>query len=51
MSACLFLVRKGVGSLKEVQDLDTSEFLDCLEYLEIESAIEKHLIEEARNNG
>jgi len=49
MNACLFLVKSGIGSLKEVQELDTSEFLDCLEYEEIQNAVERHLIEEARN--
>jgi len=50
MSSCLFLVKKGYGSLKEIQSLDTDEFLDCIEFEEIQSAIECHLIEEA-NNG
>ena len=49
MSACLFLVSKGFGSLKEIQELDTPEFLDCLEYMEIQSAVEAHLMDEAQN--
>ena len=49
MNACLYLVKAGIGSLAEVQRLDTREFLDCLEYEEIQNAIEGHLIEEASN--
>jgi len=49
MSSCLFLVKAGYGSLKEVEKMDTDVFLDCLEYEKIRSAIEEHLIEKAQN--
>jgi len=49
MSACLFLVKKGYGSLKEIQNLDTSPFLDCLEFEEIQNAVESHIMEEVKN--
>lgn len=48
MSQCLTLVKAGYGSLKEIQELDTPDFLDCLEYEEITQKIQSHLMEEAR---
>jgi hypothetical protein len=51
MASCLYLVKAGYGSLREVEEFDSKEFLDCLEYEEIKNAIESHQIEEASNNG
>lgn len=48
MASCLFLVKAGYGSLKEVEAMDTKTFLDCLENEEIKNAIEQHLINEAQ---
>lgn len=48
MAHCLCLVKAGYGSLDKIEELDTKEFLDCLEYEEITDAISQHLIEEAQ---
>jgi len=45
MASCLFLVKSGYGSLKEVEAMDSDIFFDCLENEEIRSAIEQHLID------
>jgi len=50
MASCLFLVKAGYGSLKEVEEMETRTFLDCLENEEIRNAIENHLIEEAKSD-
>ena len=49
MASCLFLVKSGYGSLKEIEELDTPQFLDCLENEEIRNTIEQHIIDEAQN--
>jgi hypothetical protein len=49
MQSCLYLVKEGYGSLGEVEEFDTSTFLDCLEYEEIKNAIESQLIKEAQD--
>lgn len=47
MASCLYLVKAGYGSLREVEELDSKEFLDCLEYEEIRNTIESYQIDEA----
>jgi len=49
MSGCLFLTKQGYGSLKEIKEMDTPEFLDCLEYEKIHRTIEAQYIKEAQN--
>ena len=39
------LAKKGYGTLKELNELDTPEFLDLVEYEHICSDIEQHLME------
>ncbi|WP_428613305.1 hypothetical protein [Pseudoalteromonas sp.] len=51
MTACM-LVKAGFGSLAEIQELDTDDFLDLVEFMQISNEIEKHQIDEAkRENG
>ena len=38
-----YLSKQGYGTLAEIRDLDTSDFLDLLEYEAIENAITRHL--------
>lgn len=47
--SCCALVKAGYGSLKEIQNLDTKDFLNCLEYEYINSSIESIIYEEAKN--
>jgi len=42
------LVRHGYGTLKQVRNMDTGDFLDAVEYQEISSAIEQYRIEQAQ---
>lgn len=46
----MFLSKRGYGTYKEMQDLDTDDFLDLLEYEQICQAIEQFEIEEAKRN-
>lgn len=39
------LARKGYGSIRDLNELDTPEFLDMVEYEHICSDIERHLME------
>lgn len=51
MTACM-LVKAGFGSLAEIQELDTEDFLDLVEFMQISNEIEKYQIDEAkRENG
>jgi len=47
--SCMSLVKAGYGSLKEIQELDTKEFLDCIEYENINNTIQNFIYEDARN--
>lgn len=51
MSQCLALVKAGYGSLSEVRELDTPDFLDCLEFLEINQKIENHVMERSKDGN
>lgn len=43
------LARQGYGSVKEIREWDTPQFLDAVEYEQICSDIELYKIEESRN--
>ena len=47
--SCFGLCKAGFGSLKEIKELDTKEFLDILEYESILSDIQRIMIEEAKS--
>jgi hypothetical protein len=40
------LSEMGFGTIKELQELDTPEFLDLVEYMQIKRAIEAHAMRE-----
>jgi hypothetical protein len=42
------LVRHGYGTLNQVRQMDTRDFLDAIEYQEIASAIEQYQMNEAQ---
>jgi hypothetical protein len=42
------LVRHGYGTLAEIRQMDTRDFLDAVEYQEIASAIEQYHMNEAQ---
>ena len=42
------MVRHGYGTLEQIRQMDTRDFLDAIEYQEIASAIEQYRIEEAQ---
>lgn len=44
------LARRGYGTLREMQQLDTPEVLDLIEFENIQADIEEYLIWEARNS-
>lgn len=48
-SQCFSLVRAGYGSLAQVQDMDSTDFLDALEYEEIIRNIEQHMMDDAKD--
>lgn len=41
--AVLYLSKQGYGTPQQIQEWDTPEFLDALEYEAIENAISRHL--------
>jgi hypothetical protein len=41
----LSIVKQGFGSLKEIASLDTKEFLDIVEFINIHNDIERNEIE------
>lgn len=43
----LSIVKLGYGSLKEISLLDTKEFLDIVEFININNDIERKMIEDA----
>lgn len=47
MTACM-LVSEGFGSKAEIDSLDTDDFLDLVEFVQIRNAIQQHQIDEAR---
>jgi len=42
------LVRYGYGTLDQVRNMDTEDFLDAIEYQEISSSIEQYRMEQAQ---
>lgn len=42
MMTMLMLVRRGYGSLTEIQAMDTTEFLDLVEFEQMTCAIERY---------
>ena len=50
MQLC-YLSESGFGTIKELKELDSPEFLDLLEYKQIRNAIEAHKMREARNGA
>lgn len=50
MTVCM-LVQAGFGTKAEIEALDTDEFLDLVEFMQIRSAIERHQIDEARREN
>jgi len=42
-----YLSKQGYGSIVEIRELDTTEFLDLVEFEQITKAIEQHSIAEA----
>ena len=43
-----YLSKQGYGSISEIQNLDTKEFLDLIEFEEITNAIENYHLSESR---
>lgn len=43
------LVKAGYGSLAEIEAMDTTEFLDAIEFEQISADIQHHKMEQARN--
>ena len=43
-----YLSKQGYGSISEISELDTTEFLDLVEFEEITNAIESYHIRESR---
>lgn len=41
--AIFYLAKQGYGSVSEVQEWDTPQFLDALEYEAVDNAIARHL--------
>jgi hypothetical protein len=48
--AVVYLSKQGYGTVSQIRDLDTKDFLDLMEYEAIENAIERHLRWKAENN-
>lgn len=48
MIQCCNLVKAGYGSLAEIQQMDSPEFLDCLEFEEISNQITEYKMRENR---
>lgn len=44
------MVKRGYGSVQEVEALDTEDFLSAIEYEMINDDIERYELEQARNN-
>jgi hypothetical protein len=51
MMEMLFIVKAGYGSLKEIKELDTPDYLDIIEFERMQSDIQDHIIKEARNGS
>jgi len=49
--AILYLSKQGYGTVDQIRAWDTPQFLDALEYEEIEAAISRHLTWKARQHG
>ena len=47
----LFIVKAGYGSLEEIKSLDTTDYLDIIEFESIQNDIQNHLIEASRNGS
>ncbi|MBE0469597.1 MAG: hypothetical protein IBX55_08855 [Methyloprofundus sp.] len=47
MTICA-LSKRGYGSIKELQELDTPDFLDVVEFEQMSNAIERYEIEQRR---
>jgi hypothetical protein len=45
------LAKQGYGSLRELRDLDTPEFLDLVEFENINSQIESYMMTRGAKNG
>jgi hypothetical protein len=43
------LSKAGYGSIKELRELDTHEFLNLIEFENIQNDIQTHLMDEAKN--
>jgi hypothetical protein len=50
MMNCCALVKAGYGSLNEVMNFDTKEFLDCCEYEYIQNTVQSIMYDEAKTN-
>lgn len=48
MMAICYLSKQGYGTVKELMELDTPEFLDLLEYEAINQSIQNYEMERAR---
>lgn len=48
MIQCCNLVKAGYGTLKEIQELDSPEFLDLMEYEDISTKIYQKKMDDAR---
>jgi len=51
MFQVLLLVKKGYGTIQDIEALDTPQFLDALEYENILSDIESHEQKEAESKA
>lgn len=47
--AVLALCKAGYGTVREIEEWDTDQFLDAIEYEQIAADIQAHKMEEARN--
>ena len=48
-AAMFYLARRGYGSLADLQEWDTPQLLDVMEYEHIQSDIEHYHIQQAQN--
>ena len=47
--AVCFMAESGLGSIAELKELDTPDFLDALEYLQIKNKINEHISKKNNN--
>ena len=45
------LSKMGYGSIKDLNDMDTPDLFDLIEFHKISNAIESHMIEQSKNGS